>query len=57
MSIDDYSLMLMAFGIAVGSVLRAQPQGQLFWKLMTLVNLINEGNPDFTPYEIPSEFQ
>lgn len=48
MSREDYNFLLMALGMATGIASRDQ-----MWNIVSLVNQMNVGNPDFTPYEIP----
>ena len=45
---DDFELLLLALGMATGSV-QDTPMRRL---LFELANRINEGNPNWTPYEI-----
>jgi hypothetical protein len=48
---EDFDLILMALGMGAGGA--PQP---FFWRIVRLVNTINEGNPNFTPYEIPDKW-
>ena len=50
---DDYDSLLIALGYATS---RYQVGTRLFWRWLALANRINEGNPSFTPYEIPAKF-
>lgn len=45
---DEYLELLLMLGYAIGAASRPF---QKSW--LRLVNSINEGNPQFTPYEIP----
>ena len=60
MSINDWDSMIVALGIAGGVLIaRGSPREspRAFWRFTALVNRINQGNADFTPYTIPEEFQ
>lgn len=50
MSREDYNFLLMALGMATGIASRDQ-----MWGIVSLVNQMNAGNPDFTPYDIPPD--
>jgi hypothetical protein len=54
MPVADWELMLVMLGWA--STLSRNNQ-RTFWRCIALVNRINIGNPDFTPYEIPEEYR
>jgi len=55
LSVNDYETLLLMLGFAAGAVSRESHQN-IFWRWVALVNRINEGNPQFTPYEIPLAF-
>lgn len=44
---EDYSLLLVALGMATGSLVPEQMR-----TMLDLVNRINAGNPNFRPYEL-----
>ncbi|HEX4275797.1 MAG TPA: hypothetical protein VHZ74_10600 [Bryobacteraceae bacterium] len=51
MNFDDWNMLLIVLGFATGAALEGQfpiTSG----RILGLVNRLNEGNPDFTPYEI-----
>jgi hypothetical protein len=50
LTVDDYDTLLIALGVATGALGTHSPAA---WGIVRLINCINEGNPDFTPYEIP----
>jgi len=56
MSRDDYEGLLLMLGFAAGAASR---KGELhtYWRWIDFVNRLNDGNPRFTPYEIPEEFK
>lgn len=51
MSREDWELLHLMVGMACSDA-AAQP---FFWDWIAFINRLNEGNPDFTPYEIPSK--
>ncbi len=51
-SLVEWEALLVTLGIAVGAVSRNSP---IFPQMVRLINVINEGNPNFTPYEIPAD--
>ncbi len=53
MTRDDYGNLLIALGIATCSARDEKTQ----WAWIRFINELNAGNPSFTPYEIPEEFQ
>lgn len=55
MTVDDWENLLLMIGSAAGSVYNHDKV--LFWHWIRFANEINQGNPRFTPYEIPEEFQ
>ena len=55
MSRDDYSSLLFMLGSQLGHV-RREDQAT-FWRQIELVNRLNEGNPNWQPYEVPGKFQ
>jgi hypothetical protein len=54
---DQFDLLLLTLGFAVMAVREHPGSASLSWTITKLANLLNEGNPSFTPYEIPEEFQ
>jgi hypothetical protein len=53
---DQYANVVMALGIAAGRVLGEDGDRQRrFNEWLRLTNAVNEGNPDWTPYEVPAE--
>ena len=54
MSREDYELLLMALGTATGAAL--QGKGMLGLKVIVpLLNRLNEGNPNYTPYQVEAK--
>lgn len=53
---EDYENLLLLMGVALGSASHFNDR-DLFWRWMGFVNRMNEGNPRFTPYEIPEEYR
>jgi hypothetical protein len=53
MTRDDYTRLLLHLGFAAGAIERAGG-GRLCGSL-ALANRLNAGNPNWTPYEIPTE--
>jgi hypothetical protein len=51
---DQYEMLTLALGIAAG---RASRDGDTsaFNCWLILANAVNEGNPGWTPYEVPAE--
>jgi hypothetical protein len=45
---DQFALLMMAIGMALGS---SYPH-PISSRMLALANAINEGNPDWTPYEL-----
>ena len=54
MSRDDFDMLLLVLGLAAGGQFDDRV---FFWRVMKLANTINEGNPRYTPYEIPEEYR
>jgi len=58
MTINDHTQLLLLLGYAAGSISKEDGDNSpRFWRAIDLVNRLNEGNPRFTPYEIPAEFR
>jgi len=49
MSPDDYDTVLMALGYFTGGMSKHNPQGMN--DMLKLINRLNDGNPQYTPYE------
>lgn len=49
---EVHERLLIALGFAAGA---APPGSREFWNLICLANEIQEGDPNWIPYEIPSE--
>lgn len=50
---DDYDRLLLVLGYCTGAA--ANGDGPVtFIGMVRLINRLNEGNPGFTPYEVPS---
>jgi hypothetical protein len=49
MSRNDYSNLLMTIGIAAGAT---NPESPMLSRIFNLVNRLNEGNPNYTPYQV-----
>jgi hypothetical protein len=52
MSREDYSYLLFLLG---GSVIVAVEKESLLPNLMAFTNRLNEGNPNYTPYQVPDK--
>lgn len=55
MSRSDYAPLLLVLGYAAGST--HSSDRRFFWSIAALANRINEGNPNWNPYEIPPEYR
>ena len=53
MTHENYGTLLIALGIATGAARDEKTR----WHWVRFVNELNAGNPSFTPYAIPEEFQ
>jgi hypothetical protein len=51
MSLADYDQLLMLGGYVIGCAMRAGANS-LAPRFVTLLNRLNDGNPNFTPYEV-----
>ena len=51
MTRDDFGRLLQMMGAAVGTASRNDPDLAAAW--LEFVNRLNDGNPNFAPYEIP----
>jgi len=49
MSREDFSNLLMILGIAAGSL---GPESPMLARVFNLVNRLNQGNPNYTPYQV-----
>jgi hypothetical protein len=49
---DEFDELLLALGYAAGDLMR---EGGNPYAMLRLANSINEGNPAWTPYELPPE--
>jgi hypothetical protein len=49
MSQEDYELLLMTLGAGMGSRI-FEPT-----RMLAFVNRLNEGNPNYTPYQVPEK--
>jgi hypothetical protein len=49
---DEFAGLLLALGYAAGAA-HGRGEVKMFYGWLRLVNAINDGNPDFTPYAIP----
>lgn len=56
LSREQYGELMLAMGILAGEAARYGDNAS-FWRRMRLANAINEGNPHWTPYEIPEGAQ
>jgi hypothetical protein len=54
MTVEDWEELLLALGRAGGLLLRDGARTE-FRRHLALVNRINSGNPNFFPYEIPTD--
>jgi hypothetical protein len=51
---DDFEILIFLMGLGAGTAQREGSTG-LFWRFISLANAVNEGNPNWTPYEVPAE--
>jgi hypothetical protein len=56
LTVDDFGSLLLALGYACGAA-HSKGEPKMFYAWMRLANVVNDGNPDFTPYEIPEEYK
>jgi hypothetical protein len=56
MTRDDFDRLLIMVGCACGNAMRIGGSRQ-FYSWLEFANELNNGNPDFTPYEIPEEYR
>lgn len=54
MTRNDYVRLMLMLGFACGGAHR-QGNMQMFYSWLRFTNELNNGNPNFTPYEIPAE--
>jgi hypothetical protein len=54
MSRDQFNTLLLALGMATGCA-HKQADAPMAFSFFCLVNAINDGNPDFTPYNVAPE--
>ena len=52
---DDWTQLTFVLGYAAG-VAYNDPDKTRFWRIISLSNRLNQGNPHFHPYEIPAEY-
>lgn len=50
---SDYQWLLIALGYASGAASKAPGEKMLVSSFLRLANVMNEGNPEWTPYPIP----
>ena len=55
MSHEDFADLRLMLGYAAGAA--HKESAGMFWRWIAFANRVNEGNPRFTPYEIPEEFR
>jgi len=55
MTHEDFADLLLMLGYAAGAA--HKESAGMFWRWIAFANRVNEGNPRFTPYEIPEEFR
>lgn len=56
MSREDYANLLISLGMAAGCALgQSSRNDPSFGRMLAFVNRINQGNPNFTPYETPDD--
>ena len=53
---EDWAQLLLILGCGVGSA-RAAGEERRFWTWIDFVNRLNQGNRNYTPYEIPAEYR
>jgi hypothetical protein len=53
MSREDYNVIMMALGVFTAPVLAGQIGNRLN-DVLKFLNRLNDGNPNYTPYQVPS---
>ncbi len=56
MTVGQWESLLMLTGMALGGIYDPADK-EKFYGWLQFVNDLNTGNPNFTPYQIPEEFQ
>ncbi len=56
MTVEDFQQLLLMLGFAMSGA-RAQGDLSLHYNWVQAINRLNEGNPSYTPYEVPEEFR
>jgi hypothetical protein len=59
MTRDDYSSLLFILGFATGSLAKEPPAGGIVehQRVLALLNRLNIGNPNYTPYKVKKDAQ
>lgn len=52
----EFEALLYEIGVTARMAMQ-QKQARLFWSCLAFANRLNEGNPDWRPYEIPPDIQ
>jgi len=53
MTRDQYDSLMTMLGFALGAVMAQMDDRELFYSWLRFHNELNNGRPDFIPYEIP----
>jgi hypothetical protein len=53
MTVDQYAWLMVALGYAMGTAAQTERQ-DLTAGFLLLSNALNEGHPQYTPYEVPT---
>ena len=54
MSKHEYSILLMTLGIGAVAL---EPEHPMLSRVFNLLNTLNEGNPNYTPYQVEKKFR
>jgi hypothetical protein len=55
MTRDDYDTLLMILGAGLNAIYSKEGDKRMYYSWLRFINELNNGNPNFVPYEIPSE--
>jgi NADPH-dependent glutamate synthase beta subunit-like oxidoreductase len=55
MTRDDYDTLLIILGAGLSAIYSKEGDNRTYNSWLRFINELNNGNPNFTPYEIPSE--
>jgi len=57
MTREQYDSLMTMLGFALGAVMAQIDDKEMFYSWLSFTNELNNGNPNFTPYEIPEEYR